>query len=99
MTSDCAAINVTISNLSPEPTASMFTQVHDACRMNGSPRCEAVVSVQEPLAKDASGLVRTMKQLVDDGVAGVHLDHQGLMGEGEFAAAKQAIRYARRSAD
>lgn len=98
MAASCAAINVAVSNVSPEPTASMFTQVLKACRMNRSRQCEAVVSVREPLTKDASGLVRTMKQLVDDGVTSVHLDHYGLMGENEFVAAKQAIRFARRSA-
>ena len=76
----------------------MLSEALEACRMNGSPRCEAVVPVREPLAGDGTGLVRSVKQLVDHGVGGVHLHHYGLMGEREFAAAQQAIRYARRSA-
>lgn len=98
MASECAAINVAVSNASPSPAGSMLTEALEACRVNRLPRCEAVIPVRESLAKDATDLVRTMKQLADLGVAGVHLDHHGMMGEREFVAATQAIRYARRSA-
>ena len=98
MASECAAINVAVSRAWPLPDSAMVHQALETCRVTDGPRCEAVVSLRESLADDATGLVRTVKKLVDLGVAGVHFRHYGLMGGHEFTAVQQAIRYARRSA-
>lgn len=50
-------------------------------------------------AADATALVKTLKHLADRPFAGVVLDHYGRMNEPALTSAKQAVRYARRTAD
>jgi len=98
MAPNCAAINVSVSRAWPTVKCSTLDQALEACRVSGASRYEAEVSVRESLADDATGLVSTVKGLVDRGVAGVHFRHYDLMGDRGFKAVQQAIRHARRSA-
>ncbi len=61
-------------------------------------RREVQVPARGPAGVDAAALVKTLNRLTDEGVDGITLDHYGQMGDIEFTAAKQAIRYARRTA-
>ncbi len=62
-------------------------------------RLGAMVDVWDPTASDSAVLVKRLHDLVDSGVSVVTLWHYGSMGESELHAARQAIRYATRSAD
>lgn len=88
--------------LSPSPTEpldrdSLWSTPLELAGRFGLSRSEIKVCAHEPTVVDPPSLVRSLKRLADGGIAGVCLDHYGLMGSTEWTAAKQAIRYARRS--
>lgn len=62
-------------------------------------RMEALVDAWDPTATDGAVLVKRLHDLVDLGVSGITLWHYGSMGDAEQNAARQAIRYATRSAE
>ncbi|RJO64130.1 MAG: hypothetical protein C4523_18870 [Myxococcales bacterium] len=74
-----------------------FDAVRRSCSPSGSVRCEAVIPAWRPDSDEESALVRTVQQLANRGADGVTLDHYGIMTDRELTAAKQGVRFAKRS--
>lgn len=74
------------------------SRLHDSFQLPSGVKLEARIPVHGPAATDPATLVMTLPRLVDAGLAGVTLDHFGAMSDAEMTAARQAVRFARRSA-
>ncbi len=90
--SACDAIIADIVTYESDRLLSPFDGAHFDVRR------EVQAKVRVPAGGDAALLIKTLNQLSDQGLDGITLDHYAEMGDAEFTAAKQAIRYARRTA-